>query len=112
MRIPQKPRAAFYVFSTFLSTITLLPMFFGRNDVMAHEPFTPNGFFDSSMVGFIIVNSYSTKGRSNNTRSVPADLIFPNLSMPVLTLRDQNIHHPSADPLRTFKEDELATSVP
>jgi len=79
---------------------------------MALEPFTPNGFFDSSMVGFIIVNSYSTKGRSNNTRSVPADLIFPDLSMPVLTLHDLNIHHPSADPLRTFKEDELATSVP
>lgn len=28
------------------------------------------------------------------------------------TLGDLDIHHPTADPLRTFKEDELATAVP
>jgi len=27
-------------------------------------------------------------------------------------LDDFNIHHPTTDPLRNFKEDELATSVP
>ena len=107
-----KPRDAFYVFSTFLSTITLLPKLFGRNDLRALELFTPNGVFDRWMVGFIIVNSYSTKRRSNNTRSVPADLIFPNISTPFLTLGDLNIYHPTADPVRTFREDELATSVP
>jgi len=106
-----KPRVAFYVFSTFLSTVTLLLKFFGRNDIMARELFTPDGSFDPSMVGFTIVNSYSTKGRSDNTRSVPADLIFPNLSGPVLTLGDLNIHHLTADPLRTYKADELATTV-
>jgi len=107
-----KPRVAFYVFNPFLSTITLWPKLFGRNDVMALNPLTPEGFFDPSIVGFILVNFYSTKGRSNNTRSVPADVIFPDLSGPVLTWGDLNIHHPTADPLRTFKEDELATSVP
>jgi len=107
-----KPCVAFYVFSTFPSTITLLPKSFGRNDIMALNLFTPEGFFDPSMVAFTIVNSYSTKGRSNNTRSVPANLVFPDLAGPVLTLGDLNIHHLTADPLRTFSEDELATSTP
>jgi len=79
---------------------------------MALELFTPDGYFDPSMVGFTIVNSCSTMGRSNNTRSVLADVIFPQRSGPVLTLGDLNIHHPTAAPLRQFKEDELATSVP
>jgi len=79
---------------------------------MGIELFTHDGFFDPCMVGFTILNSYSTKGRSNNTRSVSADLIFLNFSTPVLTLCNLNIHQPTADPLRTFKEDELATTVP
>ena len=107
-----KPRVAFYVFSSFLSSITLLPKFFRRKDIMALELFTPNGFFDPSLVGFTIVNSYSIKGRSNNTSSVPPDLIFPVLSGPVFTLGDLNIHHRTADPLRAFEEEELAISIP
>jgi len=79
---------------------------------MPLEPFTPKGFFDPSMIGFTSVNSYSTKGRPNNPRSVLADLIFHDLSAPILTLGHLNIHNPTADPLTTFKEDELATSVP
>ena len=90
-----KPRVAFYVCSTFVSTITLLPKFFSSNDIMALEPFTPDRFFDPSMVGFTIDISYSTKGRSKNTRLVLADLILPDLSGPVLTLGDLNIHHPT-----------------
>jgi len=78
---------------------------------MALELYTPDSSFDPSMTGFMIVNSYSTKGRSNNTRSVPPDFIFPVCSGPVLTLVDLTIHHPTADPLRSFKEEELATSI-
>jgi len=107
-----KPRVAFYVESSFLSTVSLLPRFFGRGDVMALDHFTPDGFFNPSTTGFTIINSYSTKGRSNNTRSVPPDIIFPSSPLPTLTLGDLNIHHPMADPLRTFKEDEIATSTP
>jgi len=107
-----KPRVAFYVYSSFLSTISLLPQFFGRGDVSALDLFTPNGFFNPSTTGFTIINSYSTKGRANNTRSVPPDIIFPSSLLPTLTLGDLNIHHPMADPLRTFKEDEIATSTP
>jgi len=79
---------------------------------MALDLFTPDGFFDPSMTGFTIINSYSTKGRSNNTRSVPPDIIFPVSPLPTLTLGDLNIHPPTADPLRVFKEDEIATSTP
>jgi len=79
---------------------------------MALDLFTLDGFFNPSTTGFSIVNSYSTKGRLNNTRSVPPDLIFPASPLPTVTLGDLHIHHPTADPLRVFKEDELATSMP
>jgi len=107
-----KPRVAFYVYSSFLATVSLLPRFFGRGDVMALDLFTPDGFFNPSTTAFTIINSYSTKGSSNNTRSVPPDIIFPSTPLPTLTLGDMNIHHPTADPLRIFKEDEIATSTP
>jgi len=79
---------------------------------MALDLFTPDGFFNPSTTGFTIINSYSTKGRPNNTRSVPPDIIFPSSPLPTLTLGDLNIHHPTADTLRVFKEDEIATSTP
>jgi len=78
---------------------------------MALDLFTPDGFFNPSTTGFTIVNYYSTKGRLNNTCSVPPEIIFPASPLPTLTLGDLNIHHPTADPLRVFKEDELATST-
>ena len=107
-----KPRVAFYVYSSCLSSVSLLPRFFGMGDVMALDLFTSDGFFNPSTTGFTIINSYSTKGRLNNTSSVPPDLIFPVSSLPTPTLGDLNIHHPTADPLRTYKEDEIATSTP
>jgi len=107
-----KPRVASYVYSSFLDTVSLLPRFFGRGDVMALDLFTPDRSFNPSTTGFTIIDSYSTKGRLNNTRSVPPDIIFPSSSPPTLTLGDLNIHHLTADPLRTFKDDELATSTP
>jgi len=107
-----KPRVAFYVYSSFLATVSLLPRFFGRGDNMALNLFTPDGFFNPCTTGFTIVNSYSTKGRLNNTRSVPHEIIFPASPPPMLMLGDLNIHQPTADPLRVFKEDELATSTP
>jgi len=79
---------------------------------MALDLFTPNGFFNPSTTGFTIINSYSTKGRSNHTRSVPPNVIFTSCPLPTLTLGDLNIHHPTANPLRVFKEDEIATSTP
>jgi len=107
-----KPRVAFYVFSSFLSKVALLPRFFDRGDIMALDLFTPEVFFNTSMTSFSIINSYSTKGRSNNSRLVPSDLIFPCQPCPSLTLGDLNIDHPTADPLRRFKEDKISTSVP
>jgi len=79
---------------------------------MARDLFTPDGFFNPSTTGFTIINSDSTKGGSNNTSSVPPDLIFSSSPLPTLTLGDLNIHHPTADPLRVFKEDDIGTSTP
>ena len=107
-----KPRVAFYVYRSFLSTISLLPRFFGRGDVMALDLFNPDGYFNFSTTGFTVINSYTTKGRSNNTRSVPPDMIVPSSPLPTLTIGDLNIHHPTADPLRVFKDDEISTSSP
>jgi len=106
-----KPRVAFYMYSSFLSTVSILPRFFERGDVMALDLFTPDSFFNPSTTGFTMINSYSTKGRLNNTRPVPPEVIFPVSPLPTLTLGDLNIHHPTADPLRAYKEDERATSV-
>jgi len=78
-----KLRIAFYLYSSFLSTISLLPQFFGRGDVMALDLFTPDGFFKPSMTSFTIINSYSTKGHSNNTRSVPRRLLSRHLLSPL-----------------------------
>ena len=94
-----KSRVAFYVYSAFLATVSLLPRFFGWGDVMALDLFTPTCFFNPSTTGFTIINSYSTKGRLNNTCSIPADVIFPAFPLPTLSLGDLNIHHPGADPL-------------
>jgi len=107
-----KRRVAFCLYSSFLSTVSLLPRFFGRGDVMALDLFTPDGFFNPSTTGFTIVKSYNTKSRSNHTRSVPQDSIFPSSPLPTLTLGDLNIHHPTSDPLRVFKEDQIDTSSP
>jgi len=79
---------------------------------MALDLFTHDGFFDPALTSFTIINSYSTKGRANNTNSVPPDIVFPSSPAPTLMLGDLNIHHPTADPLRVFTEDELATSSP
>jgi len=62
----KKPRVAFYVFSLFLSTVTLLAYFFERLDVMALALFTPEGFVNTSMSSFIFINSYSSKSLCNN----------------------------------------------
>ena len=107
-----KPRVAFYVYRSFLDSVSLLPRFFGRGDVMALDPFTTDRVFNPSTTGFTIINSYSTKGRRNNTCSVPPDIVFPASSLPTLTLGDLNIHHPTADLVRVFKEDAIATSSP
>lgn len=79
---------------------------------MALELFTWDGFFHPSLIKFSIINSYSTKGASNNTRTVPPDLVFPCLPHPTLTLGDLNLHHPTTDPLSSFKQDDLASSTP
>jgi len=79
---------------------------------MALDIFSPDGLFNISTTRFTIINSYSTKGLSNNTGTVPADITFPAATLPTLTLGDLNIHHITSDPLRVFKEAELATSTP
>ena len=79
---------------------------------MARGLFTPEGFFNTSMPSFTMINSYRTKGMSTNTRSVPHDLIFPSLLGSTLMLDDLNIYYPTSDPLRNFNDDEIATLVP
>jgi len=107
----KKPRVARYVSSSFLSTITLLARFFDWGDIMPLDLFTPPGFFNPSMTTFTIINSYSTKGQSNDPRWVPPDLIFQSLPGLRLPLCDSNITRNTGDPLTNIKEHELATSV-
>jgi len=92
--------------------VLLLPRLFNQGDIMALGLFTPEGLFNTSMIKFTIINSYSTKGWSNKTHSVLADHILPSLSRPTLTLGHLNLDHPSADPLRSYKQGDIATCVP
>jgi len=101
----------FYLYNSFLSSISVLLRFFQWGDVIALDLFTSDSFCNPSMTAFTIINSYSAKGRSNNSRPVPREIINPSIPLPTLTLGDLNIHHPTADPFRVFKEDELATST-
>jgi len=107
-----KPRVAFYVYDLFLSTVSLLPSIFHSGDVMALDLVTPDGFFNRSTTKFTIINSNSSKGRSNHTRTVSSDIDFPAAPQTSFTLGGLNIHDPTSDRLRIIKENEIATSTP
>jgi len=91
-----KPHVATYVHERLLSVISILPLFFERDDLMAVNFHSPEGLFDTSHNLFRLYNAYSMP--SGHTRSVsPVDL-FPQHDFPTLVLGDLNIHHSASDP--------------
>ena len=106
-----KPKVAFSVSSSFLSYATVLPRFFDRPDVAALD-FFGVGRFGGSFTQFRILNLYNLWSQRSSVRTVSPDLSFPDDGFPLLVVGDFNIHHPLADPLRSYSRRDLADSFP
>ena len=91
-----KPRVATYIHASLLSVVSILPLIFKRDDLMAVNFHSPEGIFDSAHNLFCLYNAYSIP--SGHQRSVcPVDL-FPQHDFPTLVLGDLNIHPSTSHP--------------
>ena len=106
-----KPKVGFYVSSYLLAQATVLPAFFDRPDVVAHDIFAVN-LFGKSFSHFHVLNLYNLWTKRASQMTVSPLVAFPEASYPTLVVGDFNIHHPLPDPLRTHSAEELATSFP
>src|SRR5260221_5459719 len=108
---PPKPTSGkvltcFYILTTFLDSISLVPLFFKRCDICGLSISYPDKGFRRLFKSLTIYNIYN-KHSGTFSRSVSPQLCFQKSTFPTLVLGDFNIHHQSADPLRTFKRSEL-----
>src|SRR6266566_1289607 len=111
---PPKPSNAkvlscFYILTSFLNSISLVPLFFNRGDICGLSISYPDNGFRRLFKSVTIYNIYN-KHSGRFSRSVPPQLCFLKSTLPTLVLGDFNIHHQSADPLRNFKRSELTLS--
>ena len=106
-----KPKVAFYVSSSFLFYATVLRRFFDRPDVVALDLFVVD-LFGRSFTQFHILNLYNLSSQRSSVRTIPAHFSFPDDGFPLLVVGDFNIHHPLADPLRSYSRRDLAASFP
>jgi len=94
-----------------LSYTTVLPRFFDRPDVAALDLFEVD-LFGGSFTKFPILNLYNLWSQCSSVRTVSPDFSFPDNGFPLLVGGDFNIHHPLADPLRSYSRRDLAASFP
>src|SRR5437588_10328554 len=69
-------RVAAYISLDFLSSYSILPVFFYRLDLMAIDVFTPAGLFCSANRQFRIYNLYSTSASDPSRRTITPDDAF------------------------------------
>jgi len=69
-------------------------------------------FFGSCFLSFRVINAYSTNSVDHRVHSVPPDVLFPDLGIPLLVVGDLNIYNPTSDPLRSFSSTEISSSTP
>jgi len=86
-------------------------MFFDRPDVAALDLFWVD-LFGGSFTQFRILNLYNLWSQRSSVRTVPPDLSFPDNGFPLLAVGYFNIHHPLADPLRSYSHRDLPASFP
>src|SRR5205807_3586580 len=84
---------AAYISLDFLSSYSILPVFFDRLDLMAIDVFTPAGLFCSANRQFRIYNLYSTSASGPSRRTITPDDAFRRHFFPTLVVGDFNIHH-------------------
>src|SRR6266568_1059857 len=110
---PKPPNAkvlsCFYILTSFLNSISLVPLFFNRGDICGLSISYPDNRFRRLFKSVTIYNIYN-KHSGRFSRLVPPQLCFQKSTLPTLVLGDFNIHHQSADPLRNFKRSELKLS--
>src|SRR6266699_1797528 len=104
-----KVLSCFYIRTSFLNSISLVPLFFNRGDICGLSISYPDKGFRRLFKSLTIYNIYN-KHSGRFSRSVPPQLCFQKTTLPTLVLGDFNIHHQTADPLRTFKRSELTLS--
>jgi len=107
-----KPRVAFYVHPHLLNSVSLLPVTFTCPDLFSIDIFAPEGFFELQFTRFRITNAYNLPLKSTPFRTISLPALFQDNSFPTLVVGDFNLHHPAADPLRTFDSREYNLSHP
>jgi len=103
---------AAYVHISFLSSYTVLPRFWGVDDVLALAVSSTEPLFGTNFHSFRIINAYSTNTVDHRIHSVQPDVLFLDLGFPLLVVGDLNIHSPLSDPLRHFSSREISSSTP
>jgi len=103
----RKPRVAAYLHMSFLSNYTVLPRFKGVDAVLALDVSSDEPLFGTAFHSFRVINAYSTNTVDHRIHSVPPEVLFPDLGLPLLVVGDLNIHNPLSDPLRHFSPREI-----
>jgi len=107
-----KPRVAFYIHPHLLNSVSLLPGASTRSDLFSIDIFAPHGFFELQFTRFRVINAYNLPLKAAPFRTItPLDL-FQDNAFPTMVVGDLNLHHPAADPLRTFDSGEYNLSHP
>ena len=105
------PRVAFYTFRSIIDMATITPIVTGRSDLATLEISAPS-LFGIKAQKFHIVNCYSIWRSSAIERTILPTLALPSTPFPTLVVADFNIHHSSADPIRSHNSSELNASFP
>jgi len=108
----RKPRVAAYVHASFLASFSVLPTFQGVDDILALDVSSQEPLFGTNFHSCRLINAYSTNTRDHKVHSVPPEILFPALDVPLLVVGDLNIHNPLLDPLRSCSPREIGSSTP
>ena len=107
-----KPRVAFYIHPHLLNSVSLLPTPSTRSDLFSIDIFAPEGFFELQFTRFRVINAYNLPLKAAPFRTISPPDLFQDNAFPTMVVGDLNLHHPSADPLRTFDSKEYNLSHP
>jgi len=107
-----KPRVAFYVHPHLLNSVSLLPAASTRSDLFSIDIFAPDGCFELQFTRFRIINAYNLPLKSAPFRTINPPDLFQDNAFPTMVVGDLNLHHPAADPLRTFDSREYNLLYP
>jgi len=97
---------------SFLSNYAVLPRFKEVDDVLALDVSSREPLFGTNFHSFRVINAYSTNTVDHRVRSVPPQVLFPDLGFPLLVVGDLIIHNPLSDTHRYFSAREISSLTP